>query len=83
VQNGYWAFGHNPMVYASSVKCPALLLFGEQDDRVSREETDALFDNLKGPKTLKAYPREGHNVFSDANRQTWIDDVTDFVTALP
>jgi uncharacterized protein len=83
VQNGYWAFEHNPIGYASAVKCPTLLLFGEQDDRVSREETDALFVNLKGPKILKAYPQEGHNVFSDANRQTWIADVTGFVAILP
>jgi len=83
VQNGYWAFGHNPIDYASAVKCPTLLLFGEQDDRVSREETDALFANLKGPKTLKAYPQAGHNVFSDTNQQTWIADVTGFVAMLP
>jgi len=83
VQNGYWAFEHNPIDYASAVKCPTLLLFGEQDDRVSREETDALFANLKGPKTLKAYPQEGHNVFSGTNRDNWIADVTGFVAILP
>lgn len=79
VQNGYWAFAHNPIDYAAAVHCPTLLLFGEQDNRVSREETDALFANLQGPKTLKAYPREGHNVFSSTNAQTWAADVSAFV----
>lgn len=79
VQNGYWAFGHNPANYARAVTCPTLLLFGEKDDRVSREETDELFGNLQGPRTLKAYPGEGHNVFSEINQQTWTADVTAFL----
>lgn len=26
VQNGFWAFGHNPIKYAGTIKCPTLLL---------------------------------------------------------
>jgi uncharacterized protein len=83
IQNGYWAFSHNPSEYAASVTSPTLLLFGEEDNRVGREETDELFANLQGPKTLKTYPHEGHNVFSNTNRQTWVADVTAFMATLP
>jgi alpha-beta hydrolase superfamily lysophospholipase len=79
VQNGYWAFSHNPSRYASSVKCPTLLLFGEQDNRVSMQETQEIFNNLKCPKTLKIYPNEGHQVFTPENKEAWTNDVTGFL----
>jgi alpha-beta hydrolase superfamily lysophospholipase len=33
LENGFWAFGHNPATYARSVQCPALLIYGGKDDR--------------------------------------------------
>jgi pimeloyl-ACP methyl ester carboxylesterase len=79
VQHGYWAFSHNPVEYARAVSCPTLLLFGEQDDRVSLEETNRLFSNLKGPKVLNTYPNEGHNFFTPTNQPKWIQDVSQFL----
>jgi hypothetical protein len=78
VQHGYWAFSHNPSEYAHAVECPTLLMFGEKDDRVSRDETDAIFQNLQGEKTLKTYAEEGHNVFSE-NEETWRRDISVFL----
>jgi alpha-beta hydrolase superfamily lysophospholipase len=57
LQHGYWAFSHNPEEYARAVTCPTLLMFGEKDDRVSREETDAIRKKVmlcsrKGIKTI-------------------------------
>ncbi len=83
IQNGYWAFAHNPSEYAKSVSCPVLLLFGEQDDRVSEEETQLIFEHLKGYKLLKKYPLEGHDVFSERNRLEWTEDVTQFLQTSP
>ena len=82
IQNGYWAFSHNPYTYAKSVHCPTLLLFGEQDDRVSKEETEMIFSNLKGPKTLKMYPNAGHHIFTPENQSDWIRDVSAFVSKI-
>ncbi|HYG20737.1 MAG TPA: alpha/beta fold hydrolase [Ohtaekwangia sp.] len=82
-QNGYWAFSHNPKAYAASVTCPALLLFGEQDNRVSREETDAIYAALKGTKVLKTYPEEGHDIFTTRNQDEWASDVSAFLRTLP
>src|SRR5205085_9033661 len=60
IQNGFWAFGHNPTMYARSVKCPTLLLYGEKDEKVSRQEIDDIYKNLAGKKTLRTYPLAGH-----------------------
>jgi len=60
VQNGFWAFGHNPAEYAKKMTCPTLLLYGEQDKNVSRQEINEIYLNLQGPKTLKTYKLAGH-----------------------
>lgn len=80
LQNGFWAFGHNPTVYANEIQSPTLLIYGAKDNRVSREETDEIFKNLKGPKTLKVYPEAGHNNFLIKYEREWIQDVQGFLT---
>jgi pimeloyl-ACP methyl ester carboxylesterase len=79
VQQGYWAFDHNPSQYAKSVTCPALLMFGEMDDRVSRQETDEIFSGFKNFKILKTYPKNGHSIFTPENETTWRSDVSAFL----
>jgi hypothetical protein len=79
VQHGYWAFAHNPAQYANDVTCPVLLLYGEQDERVSRAETDDIYANLQGTKILKSYPAAGHDVFIKENRNAWVNDVSCFL----
>jgi uncharacterized protein len=78
VENGFWAFGHNPESYAKAVKCPTLLAYGAKDNRVSKPEIDTIFTNLKGPKTLKVYPNGGHN-FLNEYKTEWTRDVTEFL----
>jgi dienelactone hydrolase len=53
VQNGFWAFAHNPVDYAKKISCPTLLLYGEQDKNVSRQEIDAIYNNLSGAKDFE------------------------------
>jgi len=60
VENGFWAFSHNPVDYAKNVTCPTLLMYGEQDIKVSRQEIDAIYKNLPQPKVLKTFPHGGH-----------------------
>lgn len=79
IQNGYWAFSHNPVSYAPSVRCSTLLLYGEQDDKVSREEIHAIYNNLSGPKVLKTYPSAGHDNYLEKYKQQWVWDVTAFL----
>ncbi|MCX6351881.1 MAG: alpha/beta hydrolase, partial [Bacteroidetes bacterium] len=60
IQNGFWAFSHQPTEYAKSIKCPTLMLYGEKDEKVSRKEIDEIFANLNCKKELKTYPLAGH-----------------------
>jgi pimeloyl-ACP methyl ester carboxylesterase len=77
--NGFWAFSHNPVEYAKSIHCPTLLLYGEQDVRVSKQETTAIFDNLAGKKSLKTYPLAGHENYLLKYKEEWVGDVGGFL----
>lgn len=79
IENGFWAFSHNPEEYAKSITCPALLLWGEKDNRVSRDEIDAIYTNLAGPKTLKTFADTGHGQYVDTEHNAWVNDVTAFL----
>lgn len=79
VQNGYWAFDHNPAEYAKSIDTPTLLLWGELDDRVTRAETEAIFNNLNGEKKMIFYPNSGHESYLNDHKEDWISDVKSFL----
>lgn len=79
VQHGFWAFSHNPEEYAQRIKTPTLLLYGEKDDRVSREETDRIFNNLEGRKTFKTYPLAGHENYLLKYSSEWDRDIREFL----
>lgn len=79
VQNGFWAFNHKPTAYAQKIKCPTLLLYGEQDKNVSRKEIDDIFANLKCKKELKTYQLAGHENYLTKYKSQWVQDVQDFI----
>ncbi|MGL4629870.1 MAG: alpha/beta hydrolase [Leadbetterella sp.] len=79
IQNGFWAFDHNPVEYAKSIKTPTLLMFGNEDKNVSRKETDDIFRNLLGTKKLKIFEKSGHENYLIKYRKEWINTVTDFL----
>jgi alpha-beta hydrolase superfamily lysophospholipase len=81
-QNDFDAFSHNPVDYAKKISCPTLLLYGEKDVTVSKNETTAIFENLKGQKTLKLYPLAGHENFLKKYKTEWTQDVKTFLTSL-
>jgi uncharacterized protein len=81
VQHGYWAFSHNPTTYAKDITVPTLVLYGAQDERVTLAESEAIIQNLKGPKQLVTYPNAGHNVFEAGNEDRWASDVEHFLNS--
>ena len=81
VQNGFWAFGHNPTDYAKKINCPTLLLYGERDLNVSREEIDDIYKNLPGPKQLKTFPLAGHENYLIKYKEEWDKEVVAFLSA--
>lgn len=80
---GFWTYHHNPVEYASHITCPTLLIHGENDHAVSHQETDAIYKNLKGKKTLKTFTNTGHNIFSWQNKKEWNKAVNDFLSENP
>ena len=70
-QNGFWAFGHNPEKYARQIKIPSLLIYGEKDPRITLEETQAIFNNLQGPKELLVCPNSWHGGYLYRDGDLW------------
>ncbi len=79
LQNNFWAFGHNPINYAKKITCPTLLMYGELDDKVSREEIDEIYTNMLGQKQLKTYPLAGHENYLNKYEHQWKENVTNFL----
>jgi alpha-beta hydrolase superfamily lysophospholipase len=80
-QNGFWAFGHNPTKYAERISCPTLLLYGAEDKKVSIEETNGIFKNLKGIKELGIFPDAGHENLFAKDRDRWRKSVFSFIAS--
>lgn len=84
VENGFWAFDHNPVDYAKSIDCPVLLLFGEKDDRVGMDETQRIFQNIASKnKVLHTYPNAGHENYLHKYKNEWIKNIQSFLSTLP
>lgn len=80
LENGFWAYNHNPQDYAKAVTCPALLMFGEKDDRVTRTEIDRVYENLAGEKQLVLFPKSGHESYLIQHNKQWTAAVGKFLT---
>lgn len=79
--NGFWAFSHNSVDYANHVDCPTLVLYGEKDIKVTKEEIIEVYNNLKGKKDLKIYKEAGHEDIFSSSKPEWISDVSEFISA--
>jgi hypothetical protein len=76
---GYWAFAHNPADYAAGVRCPALLLHGAKDPRVTPAQARAVFDRLAGPKQFQSFPTGGHLALAEHDPAAWSRTVRTFL----
>jgi len=83
LQNGFWAFAHNPADYAREITCPTLLLYGAKDEKVSAHEIDAIFRNLAGRKKLKTFQAAGHENYLINFKEEWTQDVQTFLMTTP
>jgi uncharacterized protein len=79
VQHGMNGFAHNPMEDARGVKCPVLLMHGDQDKRVSLPEVQAVFANLPGWKQLEIFPDVGHESCHRTRPDLWSQFVAEFL----
>ena len=79
VQQGMNGFAHDPVEYAASVRCPVLLLHGEQDPRVSVLQVRSIYDNFGGDKELVVFPRAGHESYLADDSERWKRAVGEFL----
>jgi len=79
VQQEFDGFTHNPVEYARSVECPALLLHGELDPRVTVEQNALIFERLAGQKQLVSFPGAGHESLIVDAPEAWKQHVADFL----
>ncbi|MFY8107392.1 MAG: alpha/beta hydrolase [Bacteroidia bacterium] len=79
IQNGFWAFNHNPEEYAHSIKCPTLLLYGAKDEKVSLDEINRIYRNLNEKKKLNIYKNAGHENYLNKYEKEWTIDIRSFM----
>lgn len=79
LQNGFWAFNHNPYVYARSIECPVLLQRGKLDPRVTQEETDLIYNNIHSAKKMLVYDSTAHESLCKKEPAKWTAAITDFL----
>lgn len=70
-QWGFNGFRHNPVDYASSVRCPILFMHGRDDPRARIEEGRRVFDAVPGRKDFVAFDSPGMSPPNVARTSTW------------
>lgn len=72
-------FAHNPVDYAASVRCPALLMHGRRDPRVSVAQVRSICAKLSGEKRLALFPRAGHESYLAIDPESWRRTIEEFL----
>ncbi|PWU08309.1 MAG: hypothetical protein C5B50_29980 [Verrucomicrobia bacterium] len=76
-------FRHNPVEYASAVRCPILFLHGAADPRARVEEARRVFDAVPAPKHFHEFPRLRHQAILTAYPDVWKKVVREFLCKSP
>lgn len=80
LEQGYWAFDHQPYLYARTIQIPVLLQWGRHDPRVTQAETDSIFNNLASPnKQLVVYENSAHESLLAKEPEKWKATVSSFL----
>lgn len=78
-EHGYWAFAYSPCNYATELKMPVLLQWGDQDPRVLEHETQCIYQNLPGEKQLVVYKGAVHQSLYKYDALLWEQSVRKFL----
>ena len=82
MQCDYSGFQHNPVEYARSVTCPALVLHGAEDPWVTVNESRQIYENLDGPKQFVLFEKTGHESCFHRDPETWAVNVEAFLNRI-
>ena len=78
-QMGFDAFSHRPVDYARAVRCPALVMQGDQDPRARPEEARSVFEAIRGPKRWATFGDVGHESYASRYPGEWRAAVEPFI----
>ena len=78
-QWGFNGFAHNPVEYATALKCPALFMHGANDSRATVAEGHRVFAVVPGPKQFKEFASVGHAAYVSTYPQEWRSAVAQFL----
>jgi len=79
LQRGFNFFAHNPVDYARSVNCPALILHGEKDERTTPEQARSIAQAMGKSARFVAYAGVPHMPIVQALPSDWRRDVSEFL----
>ena len=80
VEQGFWAFGHNPCDYAKNIHCDVLLQWGRNDARVTEAEENCIFQSIPSArKKLAVYEHSGHQSLCKNETAKWQEEVKQFL----
>ncbi len=79
VQNGFNGLAHNPVDYARDVRCPVLLLQGENDQFVGQRAVRSIAAAFGERATVKILPNCGHANLARDGEPVWRSEVREFL----
>jgi esterase/lipase len=80
VEHGFWGLGYKPEAYAREIKMPALVCWGAHDFRVSKHETDLIYQHLGSKKKqLVVFNESAHQSFCRNEPAKWKSAVKNFL----
>ncbi|WP_177230553.1 alpha/beta hydrolase [Chitinophaga sp. CF118] len=80
VEHGFWGAGYKPEAYAREIKMPALVCWGALDFRVTRHETDLIYQHLNSKKKqLVVFNESYHQSFCRKEPLKWKTAVKKFL----
>lgn len=82
VENGFWGPGYQPAREGEKLHMPVLLCWGTQDIRVTRQETNTVYQHLGSrQKQLIIFDKSGHQSFCRNEGPKWKKAVTTFLAS--
>lgn len=79
VQRTYNGFEHNPVSYAAAVKCPILVLHGQDDKRVTLAQAKTIYEQIDSQKVFDFFEQVGHESYVTADEAKWKVTVGSFL----
>ena len=70
-QWGFNGFAHNPVQYATSLRCASLFMHGLDDPRARLAEGRRVFAAAPGPKTFQEFDAVGHEAYVSKYPRDW------------